>query len=127
MTGSGSRVFNWRSRPAAAPSGVLVRSEREVDGAERIFGDVHLSASRELLRRVLAGEVGTVAMRLYSGYAGWAPGQLESELEAGGWRVLPGDSDLVFADDPDAVWDELMRRSEVQWARRAVAGVGRAP
>ena len=97
---------------------MLVRSEEELPGAERVFDDVHLSTSRELLRRVVTGEVETAAMRLYSGYSGWAPGQLDFELEAGGWRVVEGDPDLVFADDPDDVWDELMRRGEFQWTRR---------
>ena len=101
---------------------MLVRSEEDLAGAQRVFADVHLSTSRELLQRVVAGEVETADMRLYSGYAGWAPGQLDFELEAGGWRVVPGDPDLVFADDPDGVWDELMRRGEVQWTWRLGAG-----
>lgn len=101
---------------------MLVRSDAELPEAERIFADVYLSTSRDLLERVLSGEVETTAMRLYSGYAGWAAGQLDFELERGGWRVLPGDAELVFADDPDSIWPELMRRSEVKWTSLAGAG-----
>lgn len=97
---------------------MLVRSEEDLPGAERIFADVHLSTSSDLLQRVVAGDLATAAMRLYSGYAGWSPGQLDFEIAAGGWRVLPAEVELVFAEDPDAVWPELIRREEAQWTRR---------
>ncbi|MFQ5351001.1 MAG: YqgE/AlgH family protein [Thermoanaerobaculia bacterium] len=105
---------------------MLVRAESDLPEAERIFADVHLSTSRELLQRVIARQVETTDWRLYSGYAGWSPGQLDHELAAGGWRVLPGDPELVFAADPDEVWSELMRRGEVQWTRREPTAVARA-
>ena len=50
------------------------------------------------------------AVRVFSGYAGWAPGQLDGEVDAGGWFVvasLPGD---VFTDDPEHLWSEVLRR-----------------
>lgn len=49
-------------------------------------------------------------VRVYAGYAGWAPGQLELELAADGWIVataLPGD---VFAAEPDGLWSAVLRR-----------------
>ena len=94
---------------------MLLRSDRDLPQAERIFGDVHLSSSRDLLQRVISREVEVADLRLYSGYAGWSPGQLEMELAAGGWRVVPGDAELVFAADPDSVWQKLIRRGDVQW------------
>ncbi len=104
---------------------MLVRAEGELVQAERIFADVHLSTSRELLQSVISRDVEVTDMRLYSGYAGWAAGQLEMELAAGGWRVLPADAELVFASDPDSVWAELMRRGDVQWTSRSPAAVAR--
>ena len=107
---------------------MLARSEEDLPGAQRVFADVHLSTSRELLQQVLSGEVETTDMRLYSGYSGWSPGQLDFELELGSWRVVAGDPELVFATDPDAVWDELMHRDEMQWTvRRVPAAVHPAP
>jgi putative transcriptional regulator len=53
-------------------------------------------------------EVGDV--RVFSGYAGWSPGQLEGEIEAGGWFVvdaLPGDASAVDAID---LWRLVLRR-----------------
>ena len=48
--------------------------------------------------------------RVYAGYAGWGPGQLEGELEEDSWitaPALPGD---VFHDDPPHLWDDVLRR-----------------
>ena len=97
---------------------MLMRSESDLPEAERIFADVHLSTSRDLLQQLVSGEVEVAEMRLYSGYAGWSPGQLDFELEAGGWLVVPAEAELVFAADPDRVWDELVRQSDVQWTWR---------
>jgi putative transcriptional regulator len=47
------------------------------------------------------------------GYAGWAPGQLASELAQGAWFTLPADPALVFASDPTRIW-------KVAYARRGV-------
>ena len=48
--------------------------------------------------------------RLYAGFSGWAPRQLESEFEREGWFVLPGDAEAVFRPDTTGLWDELIER-----------------
>jgi putative transcriptional regulator len=50
------------------------------------------------------------ALRIYSGYAGWAGGQLESELVAGGWWVLDPASDDPFTATPESLWHDVLRR-----------------
>ncbi len=64
--------------------------------------DLHLPAG-EVLNRV-------DAIRLFSGHAGWAPGQLEDELEARAWLVVdarPGD---VLSLEPQDLWRQVLRR-----------------
>ena len=48
--------------------------------------------------------------RVFAGYAGWGPGQLEDELEEGSWIVEPALSDDVFATDPETLWGDVLRR-----------------
>jgi len=50
------------------------------------------------------------AVRVFRGYAGWGPGQLESEIEAGAWLVLDAEPTDVFATEPDALWRTVLRR-----------------
>jgi putative transcriptional regulator len=48
--------------------------------------------------------------RVYAGYAGWGPGQLDGELEDGSWIVEPARPEDVFTDDPESLWSEVLRR-----------------
>jgi hypothetical protein len=50
-------------------------------------------------------------LRVFSGYSGWAPGQLQNELARGGWHVVPADAESVFDKDPAALWPELIERA----------------
>ena len=46
--------------------------------------------------------------RIFRGYAGWGPEQLEGELEAGAWRVVPASGQLLFGTPPEELWGRLM-------------------
>lgn len=73
--------------------------------------------------RQMAGRIGLVdldgplpvsgelaGLRVFAGYAGWAPDQLEAELEEGAWLVLDAhDSDLI-SPQPETLWREVLRR-----------------
>jgi len=48
--------------------------------------------------------------RVYVGYAGWGPGQLDGELEEGSWIVEPARPEDVFTDDPEGLWSNVLRR-----------------
>ncbi len=56
--------------------------------------------------------------RLYSGFSGWAPGQLESEMRRDGWYVLPANAELVFRNDTSGMWQELARKARGHVALR---------
>ena len=48
--------------------------------------------------------------RVYVGYAGWGPGQLDDELSEGSWIVEPAQPEDVFTNDPEGLWGTVLRR-----------------
>lgn len=65
------------------------------------------SDSGEELSKRLAEDSGRV--RVYAGYAGWAPGQLAFEVAHGGWRMIQGRPGNVFSDEPQGLWQKLSK------------------
>jgi putative transcriptional regulator len=101
----------------------LLRSRTKPDDADPIFSDVYLVSTKNLLEKTLRAGTESAKFRLYLGYAGWAEGQLEHEIELGMWYVFPGDAEVVFDPKPETVWSRLIQRTELQLAH-AAAGTG---
>jgi putative transcriptional regulator len=57
--------------------------------------------------------------RVFAGYSGWAPGQLEAELAADTWIIEPAHEDDVFTDKPDLLWSRILQRKGPEYARLA--------
>jgi putative transcriptional regulator len=88
---------------------MVLRSTSEHADATPVFEDVHFSRSWSLLQE-LAAESEGASFRVFAGYAGWAPGQLENEVQRGDWLILPADAGVVFGDDPERLWREIIPR-----------------
>ncbi len=103
--------------PVERTSGMaLLRSATEPDESRHLFANVYLITKRTLLEKIVAAGKESSVFRVYLGYCGWAPEQLESEIEAGAWHVFPGDAKLVFDPEPDTLWERLIRKTESQLA-----------
>ena len=61
------------------------------------------------------------AVRIFRGYAGWGPGQLEGEIDAGAWLVLDAEPSDVFASEPNQLWRTVLRRQRGRLAWLAAA------
>jgi putative transcriptional regulator len=93
-----------------APQAVLllVRDTAPKDSIKHVFADVYWSVDRNALQKLLEQQHNADTLRVYSGHAGWAPGQLDAELAAGGWRLFEADPNLVFHPEPETLWDWFM-------------------
>ncbi len=65
--------------------------------------------------------VGVHQLRVFRGYSGWGPQQLDGELAEGAWMVLPAEHGDVFADAPGDLWRVVIRRQggRVAWVANA--------
>ncbi|WP_190020518.1 YqgE/AlgH family protein [Streptomyces hiroshimensis] len=91
--------------PAVAGDGPL--GWRRVHGA---IGLVDLEAPPELLAAALG------SLRIFAGYAGWGPGQLEDELVEGAWYVVESEPGDVSSPDPSQLWRAVLRRQRNELA-----------
>ncbi len=96
----------------------LLRSSKGPEGAQRIAGDIWAILDQDLLKDTLASRPGPDKLRFFVGYAGWGPGQLEAEMEAGAWRVIHASSDTVFDAEPESLWNRVVRGLDLTIARR---------
>ncbi len=70
---------------------------------------------------LINGEVqGLDVVRLFTGYSGWAPGQLDAELTSGAWHVVRALPDDVFCVEPEQLWRSVMRRQGGRLASQAL-------
>lgn len=88
---------------------MLVRSPVAPPDSFQVLADVYLTASPEVLKEVLAGARADAMVRVYAGYAGWAPRQLQAEVAQGSWWLVPADAARIFTAQPEALWEELVR------------------
>jgi putative transcriptional regulator len=96
----------------------LVRSLKPPPRAVPVLRDVYFISDIDWIDELLQRPEPTRGLRVYSGYAGWAPGQLQSEIARGGWHVLPADAATVFDKDPADIWPELIKRAGTKQTRK---------
>jgi putative transcriptional regulator len=68
-----------------------------------------LTATVDILKAIARGN-GPSSAILALGYAGWAPGQLETEIQANGWLHCPADTELIFGNDVAAKYEKALRK-----------------
>jgi putative transcriptional regulator len=93
------------------PEAVVVLVEHESEPELPIVGNIaFMQADADL------DDLDTVRARVFAGYSGWGPGQLEGELEESSWIVVPAEPDDAFAPDPDELWRTVLHRKGGKFA-----------
>ena len=87
----------------------LFRSESVPKAAAfHVLKNVYLTMHSDNIESLLKDP--KASYRMYAGFSGWAPRQLEGELERDGWHVLPARPEIVFRKDTATLWQELVNR-----------------
>jgi putative transcriptional regulator len=68
-----------------------------------------LTATLDILKAIARGN-GPISAILALGYAGWAPGQLEQEIQQNGWLHCAADPELIFGKDTAAKYEKALRK-----------------
>jgi putative transcriptional regulator len=92
---------------------VLHTTDYASDSTRVVSGGIAITVGTEILRAIGNG-TGPRRSLVALGYAGWASGQLEGEIAAGAWIVVPADEGLVFDQNHEKKWDRAMARRTIQ-------------
>lgn len=90
---------------------VLFRSDQQPEApAFHVLKDVYLTMHPDNIERLLADK--DARYRVYAGFSGWAPNQLQSEVTRDGWYFLPADEATLFRANTEGMWQELLERAQ---------------
>jgi putative transcriptional regulator len=131
--------------PVVAFVGGPVQQQEAVIGLARFgsaqFGSTGGPVEESDAWQPLLGRIGTIdlgrspsevrgdleAVRVFAGYSGWGPGQLDAELQQGGWFVVDAHPDDLLTPDPASLWRAVLRRQGGDLAVSANYPLGSEP
>ena len=98
--------------PSAAICVARARGETEIDAWKPLFdglGTLDLEGHPD--------DVPVLdQLRVFAGYAGWGPGQLEDEIDEGAWFVVTAEPDDALSNEPDGLWRTVLKRQGGEYA-----------
>jgi putative transcriptional regulator len=107
------RIRMLEGGPVESGRGFVLHSDDwSTEGSMAVMGGLALTASVDILKAVATGG-GPRDCVLALGYAGWAPGQLEDEIQRNAWLNVPADPALVFRDDTSHTWEAALTKLRI--------------
>jgi putative transcriptional regulator len=100
----------------ASTVGVILAERAPEAAAFHVLKDLYLTMHPANIEQLVAQHADN--FRLYAGFSGWGPGQLEAEMARGGWYVLPANAELAFRKNTTGMWEELVRKARGRVALR---------
>ena len=88
--------------------------------AANVFPNLNLGHSLDELIDVGESFSAQKKVKMFAGYAGWNPGQLEDEMKRKAWLTFPASLELVFETPPDQLWQKILR-SKGGWKNKLLS------
>jgi len=85
----------------------LFRAATRPEHAIQAIDGVYLSADQQLLLQLLGRDKPMDSLRIFFGHAGWAPGQLEAEIDRRAWTLKRADTDAIFSGKSEHPWPSI--------------------
>jgi len=94
---------------------VLMQTSRPHAGMHNITDNIYFTVGIEAISHGIPNIAEGEYTRAYMGYAGWAPGQLQAEIDRGDWLVIDAESSIIFEMDHQEIWQKLYRSWSGRW------------
>ena len=111
--GAQGEVLIHYGGPVSMQQGFVLHSDDlMIESSVKVLNGIAMTPGVKILEAMARGK-GPRQSLVMLGYAGWAPGQLEMELKAGSWFVIPSEQSLIFGKDADKKWREAMDKRQI--------------
>jgi putative transcriptional regulator len=98
--------------PVTPTAGFILHSDDVLlDSSTKVKDGIAVTSDVNLISAIGRGKGPRQAL-IIMGYAGWAPGQLEAELKAEAWFVVPADKKLIFGKEPEKKWRQALDKRQ---------------
>ena len=84
----------------------LFCADKPPEHAVEVLDGVYLSSDKDLLLKLLGRDKPMDGLRIFIGYSGWGPGQLQAEIARGDWKLAPAKSETIFDAKPEHPWPD---------------------
>jgi putative transcriptional regulator len=108
-----SRPVHFGGPVEGARGFVLHSADYNEEATVVVDGNIAMTATLEILRAIGSGR-GPRRSLFALGYAGWAPGQLDAEIQANGWLSVAADDDIIFDSDDDGKWRRALGKLGIE-------------
>lgn len=105
----------------------LLQSTDKPETAEHVFGGVYWISTKTALEKAVSSRPNPGVFHVYLGYAGWTTDQLRNEVKLGGWFIFQADKQTVFNANPESLWRQMIKKTELQMAGRPIPAGPQAP
>jgi putative transcriptional regulator len=102
----------------------LARTPRKPEGATVVVGDIYFISTKTALEKALGSASNPSGLRIYLGYCGWSPRQLDNEVREGRWYIFNRGEVLAFDAKPATLWTRLIGQAEERLVLRVPSGTG---
>jgi putative transcriptional regulator len=109
VTGKAASIPVHEGGPVDPERGLVVHGRSDLANDAPLVPGLYIDPPERVLESLLKD--GETKARLFVGYAGWGPGQLDAELGRGDWSVSAATPRAVFDIAPDALWETLRREN----------------
>lgn len=103
----------------------LLRSKEKLEQAEHVFGSVYWISTKVALEKAISTSPDPGGFHVYLGYAGWTAEQLRNEVRLGGWFIFQADNETVFNANPNSLWRQMIKKTELKMADNRSLGITR--
>jgi putative transcriptional regulator len=99
--------------PVSQNQGFVLHSDDVLlEDSTKVKDGIAMTSDTKLIEAIAQGK-GPRQYLFLLGYAGWAPGQLEGEIQAAAWFVVPSDKSLVFGQEAEKKWHQAMDKRQI--------------